>query len=52
MIKFHKRIPALTLDTAVACTSVLNSCSKDDDSQPDQNLILQETFDKADNAAE
>jgi hypothetical protein len=50
MIKFYKRIPALTLGIAIACTSMLSSCSKDDDPQPDQNLILQENFDKADNA--
>ncbi|HEY1165624.1 MAG TPA: hypothetical protein VGE90_10665, partial [Chitinophaga sp.] len=50
MIQFYKRMPALTLGIAMACSGAFPSCSKSDDTPPDNNLILQENFDTADNA--
>jgi len=49
MIQLHK--PVLTLGIAIACASLLPSCSKNPGTEPDDKLlILQEDFDDADNA--
>ncbi|HEY0610079.1 MAG TPA: hypothetical protein VGD35_10495 [Chitinophaga sp.] len=49
MIQLYKRMPALTLGIAMACSGALFSCSKSDDTQADDKLILQENFDTTDN---
>lgn len=49
MIQFYKRMPALTVGIAMACSGILFSCSKSDDIQADDKVILQEGFDTAGN---
>jgi hypothetical protein len=49
MILFYKRMPAVMLGIAMACSGVFTSCSKDDGPQS-ADLILQEDFDEAENA--
>lgn len=50
MILVLKRMPALALGIALACSGAFISCSKDDSQADEHLLILQEDFNNADNA--